>query len=106
MLGGGADNYWSCPDSNNFIKTIHQIGDTISYEFPGGNMSCSKMLKVTCGAPAIRVKPYSIYPEGYRIWFLEYDIEKLDSATAVFNMHTEYDQRHGESLQAGMARLD
>ena len=85
LLGGGAEDYWSCPDQNNFIKTIYQIGDTISYTFPGGKMSCSKILKVTCGAPAFRVKPYSVHPEGYKIWFLEYDIEKLKSATGVFS---------------------
>jgi hypothetical protein len=106
LLGGGAADYVTCPDVNNFIKQIDTIGDTVTYVFPPGLMSCSKMLHVTCGAPAFRVKPFSIKPEGYRIWFLEYDISKLKSAIGNFSSLSTYDIRKYESIAAGMSRID
>ena len=106
LLGGGAENYLTCPDANNFIKKIDTIGNTVTYVFPPGLMSCSKMVHVTCGAPAFRVTPFSIKPEGYKVWFLEYDISFLKSATGNFSSLSRHDVRKFESIAAGMSRID
>ena len=57
------------------LDEIGQISPAVS--FTGGEMACSKMVKVSCGAPAFEVKAESIKPEGYLVWFLEYDVEHL-----------------------------
>jgi hypothetical protein len=60
------------------MYTLEGIGD-VSEEvsFTGGEMACSKMVKVTCGAPGFEVKSSSINPEAYLVWFLEYDVAHL-----------------------------
>ena len=57
---------------------LENIGESSpEITFTGGEMSCSKMVKVRCGAPSVEVKASSVTPEGYEVWFLEYDVAHL-----------------------------
>lgn len=59
--------------------------------FDGSAMgACARMVRVKCGSPSIRVKPSSVHPEGFLVYFAEYDVSNLKSATGVFTENVEY----------------
>lgn len=55
MLGGGSQDS-NCPNTS-FVLNLWNIGESFEMEFPAGNISCAKMIRAECGAPAFRVVP-------------------------------------------------
>jgi len=54
-------------------------------------MSCAKMIKAECGAPAFRVVPQSNMATGYLVYFLEYDSSMVNKSSGIFNGDYPYD---------------
>ena len=52
------------------------------------------------------MKSTSKRPEGYLVWWLEYDASMVSRATGPFDMSSAWDVRGSQSPQEGMARLD
>ena len=74
MLGGGVQGAGTCP-WNPYVSDIDSVGQTLDMQFDGGAMgACARMVRVKCGSPSIRVKPSSISPEGFLVYFEEYDV--------------------------------
>ena len=106
MIGGGADQGEICPNSP-FVQTLENIGDSIVFVFPGGNMSCAKTVLAKCGAPAIRVLPESVEDAPlYKVWFLEYDASKVEQAEQMFSKSVPFEERKETGVMPGMSRLD
>ena len=70
-------------------------------------MSCAKTIQVKCGAPAIRVIPEeSVAHDLYKVWFLEYDSTKIDTAQEMFSERVKFENRKNSGVMKGMAKLD
>ncbi len=81
MLGGGAADVNTCP-AGEFLTTLANEGDSVVFEFSGGEFSCSKMIEVECGAPAFQVQPKAgtVYSE-FLVYWEEYSQERITAAT-------------------------
>ena len=105
MLGGGIAGPPSCPKP--FIREIGKVGETLTLTYDGSAVgSCANMVRVKCGSPWMRVKSTSEKPSAFDVYYLEYDVSLLQSATGVFAGTGEYRSRGGQSYEAGMARND
>ena len=95
-----------CP-AGDFLTVMNEPGETIDFSFVGGNMACSKMIEVKCGAPSFRIREsVGVNYDEFLVYYLEYDASKITGSTTGIDPNADIHTQGAMGVKVGMARND